>query len=937
MGVSRRGFLLAGSVVAVALGANVPAFATAPYDALRTRWRDLLTGTGYDPAAEPFHTALVATGNAALNYQSTMSTTGSGLWPEYPIGTVSANVTSSYARLRTMALAYAQPGTGHTNSPVMSTAVLDGLEWMQNNAYSATRSPYGNWWDWQIGAPQKLLDTCFLVALPGTQLTDHLAAVDYHVPVSRLSAYTDTSTGANRVDLCQVVALRGVLGEDAAKIAAARDALSPVFPPVLSGDGLYSDGSFVQHDSVPYAGGYGVVLLGGLSRVLHLLAGSTWAVTDPNRQALFDSVDSAFAPLIHNGLIVDGVSGRGIARSDQSDHRRGHAVIAAVLLLASTGLASPTESNRWRGLAKGWITRDTYSPYEDHLLVPDLARGRALLADGSVPAAAHPTSSRVFAAMDRAVHRRPLWTFAVSMHSNRTTFYETGNGENLRGWHTGSGMTYWWGQDYGADQYSDAFWPTVDPYRLPGVTASRKPLADAAGGEWNATMPTNTWAGGASDGVASAIGQHVTGLQSTLTGRKSWFCLDDAVVCLGAGITATDGASVDSIVDNRNLGAAGTNALVVDGATQPGTLGWSKKFTGAQWAAIAGFGGYVFLGGATVTAARAARTGSWATIDTDGPADAITRRYLTLWHDHGTNPVNASYAYLLLPGATDATTAARSASPGVTVVANTATTQGISAGTVRAANFFAAGTCGTISADGPCSVLVRQDGAVLSVAVADPTRLATTVTVTLSDNGFATATADPGVTVLQTSPTTKLLVEVGGTLGATRIVRLGTGSAVSTGTASTFSPVEDAYVRDGSYADQNFATAALVVKTAAVGYARRSFLRFDLGLATVPKRAVLWVHGRVTDSESTHSTVTAHGATGAWTETGVTWNNQPTLGAPLATGRISARADWIGLDVTSFVRANHGTVSLGLSGGAFGVTLDQREAGANRPVLEVVS
>ncbi|RLK62001.1 hyaluronate lyase [Actinokineospora cianjurensis] len=936
MSLSRRGFLVAGSAAAIVLGVKVPAFAAAPYDALRARWRDLLVGVGYDPAAEPFHSALISTGNAATTYRNTMVVTSSGLWPEYPIGTKSANVTNTCARLRVMALAHAQPGTGQTGSPDMAASIITGLQWMVDNAYTAGSSPYDNWWDWRIGAPQKLLDIGCLVPVPPVLLAAQLAAIDYHVPVSELALYTDKSTGANRVDLCQVIALRGVLGEDSAKITAARDGLSPVLPTVLTGDGLYADGSFVQHTRVPYAGGYGAVLLSGLTKVMHLLAGSPWAVTDPNRQVLFDSVESTFAPFIHNGLVGDAVSGRGIARSDQDDHQRGHNILGAIVLLASTGLATSTESDRWRAMAKGWITRGTYAPYTDHLAVPDLARALALLANAGVPAAAHPPSSHVFGAMDRAVHRRPLWTFMVSMHSLRSTFYETGNGENLRGWHTGSGMTYWWGQDDG--HYSDAFWPTVDPYRLPGVTVSRKVLADEAGGPWNATVPTNSWAGGASDGVAAAIGQHVTGLQSSLTGRKSWFCLDDAVVCLGAGITATDGVPVESVVDNRNLGASGTNALIVDGVSQPTTLGWSKAFPSANWAHVGGFGGYLFLGGAPVSASRAARTGSWRTIDSGGPTTAITRRFLTLWHDHGTDPVNASYAYMVLPGASDTTTAARSAAPGVTVVANTSAVQGIAAGTVRAANFFAAGTCGSIIADGPCSVLLRQVGPVLNVAVSDPTRTATTVTITLSDNGFTTADADTGVTVLRTSPATTLLVELGGTLGASRTVRLGTGSPVVPGTALTFAPVADAYVRDGTYADQNFSTGRLIVKAAtAPGYSRRAYLRFTPGLAAPPKRAVLWLRGRVNDGENTHSTVTARAVTGSWTETGVTWNNQPALGFALSTVPISKTTDWIGLDVTAAVAANPASVSFGLSGSAFALEFDSRDTAATRPVLEVVS
>ncbi|WP_018681380.1 polysaccharide lyase family 8 super-sandwich domain-containing protein [Actinokineospora enzanensis] len=937
MTLSRRGFLIAGSTAALVLGLDGPARAAAPYDAMRSRWRDLLTGLGFDPNVAPFDSALAATGTSATNYLTAM-TLGSTteLWPGYPVD-VSANVTTSFSRLRTMALAWAQPGTGHTGSATTATAVSDGVRWMLDHAYNTTVDPDStNWWDWQIGSPQRLLDICCLLTLSPTDLADVITAVDHSVPLSRLTDYEGNSTGANRVDLCQVVALRGVLGADPTSIAAARTGLSPVFPRVLIGDGIYADGSFVQHTCVPYTGGYGGVLLGGLTEVMFLLAGTTWAVTDPNRQVLFDSVESAFAPFLHNGLMMDGVSGRGIARADQNDHQRGHNAIASILLLTTTGLAAPADATRWRGLVKGWITRDTLSPNLGGTPVPDLARAATLLADGAVPAAAQPSSSRVFAAMDRAVHRRPLWTFAVSMHSARTTFYETGNGENLRGWHTGSGMTYWWGDTYGLDQYTDRFWPTVDPYRLPGVTASRKPLADGEGGNWNQTPPTNAWAGGAADGVSSVVGQHVTGLSSTLTGRKSWFCLDDAVVCLGAGITATDGASVDSIVDNRNLGASGTNALVVNGTAQPATVPWSGTLTGAQWATIAGFGGYVFLGGPTIKATRADRTGKWSDIDSGGSATSITRRYLTLWYDHGSTPVSASYAYLVLPGASDITTAARSASPGVTVLSNTASIQGISTTTVRGTNFFAAGTCGSISADGPCSVLARQDGSVLSVAVASPDRSVPTVTVTLPDNGFTTATADPGVTVLQTTPTTKLLVEIGGVQGASKVIRLGTGAPISPGTASTVAPAADSYVRDGSYAGQNFGTATTFgIKTAATGFTRRAFLRFTLSLPAAPRRAILWLHGKAIDQ--LYSTVKLYRVTAAWTETGVTWNNQPTLGTNIATFQVGKNPDWVGLDITAELSTNPSTVSYGLTADEY-VTFDSREAAAGvRPVLEIIA
>ncbi|NUT92987.1 MAG: polysaccharide lyase 8 family protein [Saccharothrix sp.] len=940
MTLSRRHFLYASTAVTALSLSGVPAWAEDAYSTLRARWRDLLTGVGYDPAAEPFKTALQRTGQQAGEYLAAQSPGTSSLWPDLPIGSVSANVTTSHVRLRTMALAYVQPGTGHTGSSAMLTGITTGLRWLRDNAYTAGRATYGNWWDWQIGTPQRLLDICVLVDAP--LLADHLAAVDHYVPSSLVAKYSGTSTGANRVDLCHVLALRGVLGASSAKLTTARDGLSPVFPHVLTGDGMYADGSFVQHTYVPYAGSYGAVLLGGLGRVLTLLSGSTWEVVDPNRQLVLDAVTTTFTPWIMNGLVVDGVSGRAISRGDQTDHTRGHAIMGSILVMASSGLGTAAEVAQWRGLVKGWIERGKYSPYfaDATVAVPELARAKAVV-DSSVAALTHPVGHRLFAAMDRAVHRRPQWTFSVSMSSARTTFYEVGNGENLRGWHTGSGMTYWWGETYGNGQYSDAFWPAVDPYRLPGTTVSRKALADGAGGDWNATRPTNTWAGGASDGTYAALGQDVRGLQSTLTGRKSWFCLDDQVVCLGAGITSTDGVAVDTTIDNRNLGASGTHPLVVDGTAQSTSLGWSQRFAGAGWMAIGGFGGYVFPGGATVDAARSERTGAWRDVNRGGTTDAISRRYLTLWFDHGTNPTGATYSYILLPGATATTTAARAASPTVSVLANTASVQGISAPNTHAANFFAAGTCGPITVDAPCSVLVRRTNGQVTVTVADPTRKATTVLVTLTDNGFTTAQGDPTVTVLGTSGTTRLLVEVGGSLGRSHTVTLGTGSALSPRVHRSVSPAADAYVRDGTYAGTSYGTdPTLVVKSAAAGYARESYLKFDLSaLPSAPTRAVLWVHGKVSDADGTHTTVSANGVTAAWSES-VTWNTRPALGSVLTTGRVSTAADWVPLDVTAFVRSRFAvdrTVSLGLSGSALAVVLNSRENSVNRPFLEVLT
>ncbi|MGW0390570.1 polysaccharide lyase 8 family protein [Streptomyces sp. NPDC003042] len=744
---SRRAFLSAAGGGALLLGAPAARAGAETggevHDAMRAAWRGLVLGREFPATAEPFRSRLAELGEQTRGWVAGMAPAPGSLWPDLGFATDPEKMMLSYYRLRTMAEAYVRPGTGLTADGGLLAALLTGLDHLHARVYHAGQVRYGNWYCWQIGAPQALLDLCVLLdgELSAARRADFCAAVDHFVPDSVVASYSGTSTGANRVDLCRVLALRGVVGADSAKIALAREALAPVFPYVTAGDGLYRDGSFVQHTWVPYTGTYGAVLLGGLGMLFALLKGTPWQVTDPAAQIVFDAVERAWAPFLFNGLVMDAVSGRAISRGlsvtdarpvQQDDHTRGHAVLAGILLLAEG--ASSTERARWRGLVKGWIARDYYSrPLADRTLgLSALSRLAEVDADPSVAASPEPVGHRLFASMDRAAHRRPGWTASLSMASRRIAHYETGNGENLRGWHTGSGMLSWWGSTYGNGQYSDAFWPTVDPYRLPGTTVSRRALADGAGGDWGASRPDAVWVGGTTDGEFASVGQHLRGLGSTLEARKSWFFLADTVVCLGAGIRASDGAAVETVVDNRNLGAAGTHALTVGGSVQPSTLGWSASFPAPGWAHLAGFGGYVLQGAHSFKALREARTGRWSEVNRGGSTTALTRRYVTLWYDHGIDPAATGYVYQMLPGATAAQTAARAGAPGwLTVLANTATAQGVTVPSLgfTGANFWAAGVVGPLEASAPCSVTVRvRNDGTAAVCVADPARALSALT-----------------------------------------------------------------------------------------------------------------------------------------------------------------------------------------------------------------
>lgn len=763
------------------------------FDGLRARAAELLVGSAIDPADPEFRPAIARISAEAAPYWETMDR-GAGrtfLWPDLDPVSSAANFNNSFRRLNRLAVAWATPGTDQYHDDAIADAVVEGLALLYDGGYNERVEQVDNWFWWEIGSPSALLRTCVLLyeRIPAERLENYLAAVDRWCPDADMRVVNPSihETGANRADKAVIVALRGILGRDDDKLRRARDDLSgkvddgrhSLFQYVTEGDGLYRDGSLIQHDDVPYVAAYGTTLLSSTGLAVSLLAGSAGEVVDANVPVLYDAVELGFAPFMEDGLIMDCVYGRGVSRPEQRDRDNGAAFITALTQLA-VGAPEPYRS-RWAAMVKGWVERSRESlPYAERAGIAGLDRVKTILGDASVAAEPRADHTRVFAGMDRVVARRPGWSWALSMSSNRVSAYEMGNWENLHGWYQGDGMTYLYLPGELA-HYSDEFWPTANPYRLPGTTVDTREREVLAADEGMVRhLPENDVAGGAVlDDRYAAAAMELVADGSSLRAKKAWFVLEDAIVALGAGISAWDGRTVETTVEHRNLGAEGSPRLSVDGADQPDAPDWFAPLDGARWAHLEHTGGYVFPEGAAgLRGQRETRSGAWNDIEqgpTTGGGDTTvrTRRYATLWFDHGVSPAAATYAYILLPGADEAATAALAESDRIRVLANTEAVQAIEAADLGllAAHFWQAGTAGGLQCDGPATVLVRRDGGAITVAVADPGRTGTTVTVELPYAAGEVVAADDTVTVV-TGERPQITVEVGASLGATHTATL---------------------------------------------------------------------------------------------------------------------------------------------------------------------
>jgi hyaluronate lyase len=234
-----------------------------PFDDVRLKRHAMLTGgAGIDYSLPQIHARLANIESSARGYwRSLQKDPGrTALWPDLASTTISAQITSAWSRLKSMALAWATPGQNLYGDAALLTDVRSAAAWLEENRYNArVAKEYDNWWDWEIGTPLQLGD---LLVLLHDQLTpeetgQYAAAIDRFDSDPRVMIVSTVSTGANRVWKCMGAVLRAIAVKDAAKLQLASDSLGAVFPYVTSGDGFYQDGSFIQHGRHPYTGGYG--------------------------------------------------------------------------------------------------------------------------------------------------------------------------------------------------------------------------------------------------------------------------------------------------------------------------------------------------------------------------------------------------------------------------------------------------------------------------------------------------------------------------------------------------------------------------------------------------------------------------------------------------------------------------------------------------------
>src|SRR5690625_1877177 len=716
---------------------------------------------------------------AAQNLADLITDPSTELFPGRPLGSSDGNLETTYQKLYEIAVATAMPLPSGATVPAdlsgnteVQQQVIDALRWVHEHYFADQDAGYyGNWYNWEIGIPTHVSRTLALLA-------DEVAAADPDLVqdyVQSMDAYLREGkdgdvdldsrfhTGANLADITTNRIVQGAVLGDTDRISKAISDQLTVYqiidPYHLQHgvtDGFYADGSFLMHSSVPYTGSYGIGLLERVTTTIAMLTGTEHA-TDPALAAQINTwLATAFAPVIVEGWMMEIVKGRAVSRTSTGYTNATSVVESVVALSAHADAESAPDLASYVAYLHG-IEQMAISP-SSFADPANIVRYAEVVADEEVTRADLVPAAATFAynAMDRHVHHRAEFTFALARSSERVSKYEYTNGENLRPWFQGDGAHYLYlaGEDQG-EAFGVDYYTAVDPIRLAGVSAPEEeretipelyglPYYDNPEEDFTSSsvkqnlyvyfpLGTNAYSGGTTLGTYAVAGMQQSDdaayvakqagelpedfvAYANCRSSKSWFMFDDEIVVLASGIDDEHDRDVITTVDARVCDP--TDTVHLAGKTRhgrpvtgPGSVddpAWLHYENATRGSTL----GYVFYteGEIDVRLESVERPRSYVrTSNSDTP---ISKRVFDVSHTHQPGQVSGSLAYAIVPGASQQALA-RYARSGPEVVAHDTQVHAVRHAGLRllGLNTFADGghQIGSLTVDGPASVLAQDD------------------------------------------------------------------------------------------------------------------------------------------------------------------------------------------------------------------------------------
>ena len=457
-----------------------------------------------------------------------------------------------YAKLLLLCKGYYIKGTKYYNDESVVKFIEEKIEKFREYFYNLNSIEHTNWWQWEIGIPFTMNDIFMLMKgkIKDEIIVENLKTSRYFQPDPRYSGNNPVaihpsgkplrlSTGGNRVDTVKISLFRGILLEDEGEIKLALESLPEVweYNEKDRGEGFYRDGSFIQHEAIPYAGGYGEVLLSGIGEILYVISDSKYTSVIKKVDDLYDIILNSFEPFFYNGSFTDMLSGRGIDRANNSDSVIGHRILNDILVVSS--IFENDKCKKLENIVLREVVKYGAEKYLEEEKSPFLYKKLTELLEKSrgQEIEKYSNSIKICNKMARVMKRKEKYAFGIAMHSSTIGNYEAMNGENLKGWYTGDGAYYLYDR---VNDYKN-YWRDVDYYYIPGTTEIKMDMEGLdAQRNFESSFVKDKVAYGVSEGENGLVAMEFLNWNEKLKSRKSWALIDSKIIFIETDIESEE-------------------------------------------------------------------------------------------------------------------------------------------------------------------------------------------------------------------------------------------------------------------------------------------------------------------------------------------------------------------------------------------------------------
>ena len=594
-------------------------------------------------------------------------------------------------------------------------AALDAKVIRALHAWTAADWQNPNWWWNEIGVPELCGEIAAL--MQPVLAPEEIAKVAGMMQRWKQEHDEGPWEGANLTWLMAIEIVRGCLLNDSAAVAAGYETLYKEIRLAGPDDegGIQPDFSFHQHGRQLMNGGYGMLFAADVGRFIAYAWGTRFQISAEG-MALFSAYLLDGEQWMMQGDLIDySTVGRIIARPGTMNESRdwtegpiappgpAYTLPNVVALLAAMPTSRQRELQEFAARMQG---------------------------KSDAPAL---TGNKYFRISDYMVHRGRKYMTSVKMLSGRMQNAEIIDNEGKKSHHLSDGASFLYQT---GKEYLEIF-PAWDWTKIPGTTAIEGTLET---GDENpiGMLGKSAFAGGVSDGTYGMAAMDL--VRGGLTAKKAWFFFGDSYLCLGAGITLEGDAEHGVATDvNQTLLMGPVMTSETSDPAEDGMHSFTSK--GAGWV-YHDHAGYVLAPGTQFTVSVGERRGAWSAIG-PGTSDVVTRRIFNFWIDHGRPPANGTYAYVVLPGASQEETKLRAAKPEIRVLANWREMQAawddkLGVGMIAFRRTGSLETpAGRVEVDHACLLLMRADADGWRISAASPEQLSIPLHVRLREREVA--------------------------------------------------------------------------------------------------------------------------------------------------------------------------------------------------------